>query len=36
MTFSQLTDLKQKMDRFRPLTKDEIKSIEKEKKFDHV
>lgn len=36
MTFSQLTDLKRKMDQFRPLTKEEVKSIEKEKKFDHV
>lgn len=36
MKYSQLTDLKQKINQFRPLTKDEVQAIEKEKKFDHV
>lgn len=30
MKYSQLTDLKQKINQFRPLTKDEVQAIEKE------
>lgn len=34
--FSKLTNLLRKINTFRPLTKDEVQTIEKEKKYDHV
>lgn len=36
MIFSKLTNLLRKINTFRPLTKDEVQTIEKEKKYDHV
>ncbi|WP_168180700.1 MULTISPECIES: Fic family protein [Lactobacillus] len=36
MKYSQLTDLKEEINRYRPLTQEEVTAIEKEKKIDHV
>ncbi len=36
MNLQELTALKDKMNTFRPLTMDEIKAIEKDKKIDHI
>lgn len=34
--YSKLTDLHDKMNTFRPLSKEEVESIEKDKKYDHI
>ena len=34
--YTKLTDLRDKMNTFRPLSKEEVESIEKDKKYDHI